>query len=78
MIINIVYLLNFLESNMILPFINKTFKLFYKFMYNLPSIVFNSFQTRKNIYNLRKFQQLPNTKKSTVVTGFETIPIADL
>lgn len=47
-------------------------------MYNLPSIVFNSFQTRKNIYNLRKFQQLPNTKKSAVVTGFETIPIADL
>ena len=48
-------------------------------MYNLsPPIVSNLFQILKNIYNLRKFEQSPNTKKSTIKKGLETIPIADL
>ena len=33
----------------------------------------NSFQIRRNIYILRNFQQLPNTKKNTVKMGLEKI-----
>ena len=60
--INTVYLLNFLESKMILPTIRS-----WSIMNDLPlPLASNLFHILKKVYNLQNFQQLANPKKITL------------